>query len=483
MIIAETGGLMATAISGVFLENFRSFSNPSKIALRPITLLYGQNSAGKSSVIKALLLLQQSLSSGRRRSDEPSTFTFSGESVDLGSFQAAVSSHDSDKTMSIGVQISGSESDKAWNSPFNAIWSTREVTAGRSMTLTVDMLGERITFERHPRRPRWLLTSDSVPAFLAMTTRDQNLFTHSDDMFENLRSNVGFLPEFSGERFPSKLHTHLVPPNTRSQWMSSNMSSSYRDSRADDTRPIVGESPLLHTWDEISSSYWTPCRRHLDGLTHIGPLRQEPQRFDRYSPTDGLEVGATGDQMLSLLFEQPNLVVKVNEYLALMELPYKIKVGSLGSAETVGQVIYLALVNRRTGLELSPSDVGVGYSQVLPLITQSTLARSQLVCVEQPELHLHPAMQARLGELFISEALGGSRTSFLIETHSESLMLRILRRVRDGHLRPEDVQVIYIDQTADGASTVHEIPIDENGDFTAEWPKGFFDERLEEFGF
>jgi predicted ATPase len=187
--------------------------------------------------------------------------------------------------------------------------------------------------------------------------------------------------------------------------------------------------------------------------------------------------------MLSLLHEKPNLVIKVNEYLAMMELPYKVKVVALTGAETMGRVIYLALVNRKTGLELSPSDVGVGYSQVLPLIAQSTLARNQLVSIEQPELHLHPAMQARLGDLFISEATGGSQTRFLIETHSESLMLRILRRVREGHVRPEDVQVIYIDQDMSGTSSVHEIPIDMNGDFSAEWPSGFFDERLEELGF
>lgn len=474
---------MAAAISGVSLENFRSFSNPTRIDLRPITLLYGQNSAGKSSIIKALLLLQQSLATGRRRGDDPSTFTFAGDSVDLGSFQASVSGHATKKTISIGVEISLTEGDKPRGQPFQVTWRAKEDGDTRTMILNVSVHGQQLRFERHPRRPRWLLTRDSVPSFLNVVAGGQDLFTHSDDMFENLRSNIGYLPEFSGERFPSKLHTHLVPPNTRTQWLSSTTSSSYRDGQVDDTRPIFGESPLLHGWDEICSLNWWPCRRQLDGITHIGPLRQEPQRFDRYSPTDGHEVGATGEQMLSLLYEQPTLVIKVNEYLALMELPYKIKISSLGSAETVGKVIYLALVNRKTGLELSPSDVGVGYSQVLPLIAQSTLARNQLVCVEQPELHLHPAMQARLGELFVSEAIGGSRTRFLIETHSESLMLRILRRIREGLLEPDDVQVVYVDQDDSGASLAHVIPIDRNGNFIAEWPRGFFDERLEEFGF
>jgi hypothetical protein len=481
MIIPGERGRMPAALSGITLRNFRSFSNETKIHLRPITLLYGQNSAGKSSIIKALLLLQQSLSASRRRGED-STFVFTGDSVDLGSFQATVSGHVATRSMSIGIETTGRQNEELWRGPFSTTWIAKEHGDARSLALEVEVHGEKLKFERHTRQG-WLLTRDSIHGFLNIVTNSQDLFTQNDDMFENLRSNLGYLPEFTGERFPSRLLPDLVPPNTRTQWRSSTTPGDYRVGTIDDPRPNLGDSPLMAAWAEISAKYWVPTRKQLENIAHIGPLRQEPLRFDRYSPTDEAEVGATGNRMLSLLHEQPGLVMKVNEYLSLMDLPYKIKVGSLGSAETVGRVIYLALVNRKTGLELSPSDVGVGYSQVLPLITQSALARNQLVCVEQPELHLHPAMQARLGELFVSEATGGSRTRFLIETHSESLMLRILRRIREGHIKPEDVQVIYVDQNEEGVAEVHHIPIDNNGDFTTAWPKGFFDERLEEFGF
>jgi predicted ATPase len=136
-----------------------------------------------------------------------------------------------------------------------------------------------------------------------------------------------------------------------------------------------------------------------------------------------------------------------------------------------------------SGLEVSPTDVGVGYSQVLPLITQSVLSRNSLICVEQPELHLHPAMQARLGDMFIEQTLSGHNVQFLIETHSESLMLRFLRRVREQKISPEDIQVLYIDQDKTGQSHIYDLPILRNGEFGAQWPHGFFDERLEEFGF
>jgi predicted ATPase len=167
----------------------------------------------------------------------------------------------------------------------------------------------------------------------------------------------------------------------------------------------------------------------------------------------------------------------------MLELPYRIKVVLLTSSEAVGTVLHLALKSVTSELEVSTSDVGVGYSQVLPLITQAVLARNQLVCVEQPELHLHPAMQSRLADVFIDQATGGNRAQFLIETHSESLMLRILRRIREGRLPPDDVQVLYIDQDETGTSVVTELPISADGEFMTRWPKGFFDERLEELEF
>jgi len=141
------------------------------------------------------------------------------------------------------------------------------------------------------------------------------------------------------------------------------------------------------------------------------------------------------------------------------------------------------LENRTSGLEVSPRDVGVGYSQVLPLIAQAVLSRNSLICIEQPELHLHPAMQARLADIFIQQAQSGNNVQFLIETHSESLMLRILRRIREGSLDPDDVHVLYIDQLPDGTSKVVNLPIHPSGDFAAPWPHGFFDDRMEEFGF
>ncbi len=134
---------------------------------------------------------------------------------------------------------------------------------------------------------------------------------------------------------------------------------------------------------------------------------------------------------------------------------------------------------------MQPQDVGVGISQVLPVVVAAQDGSASVVCVEQPELHIHPAVQVGLGDLFIDGAVNQG-LSFLIETHSEHLILRLLRRIReaaeltsnvmDRPLSPALIGV-YCLSKRNGAVTIDEIPVTEDGDFAKPWPQGFFDER------
>ena len=138
---------------------------------------------------------------------------------------------------------------------------------------------------------------------------------------------------------------------------------------------------------------------------------------------------------------------------------------------------------------VSHRDVGIGVSQVLPVLVHAYADRSKLVAIEQPEIHLHPALQAELADVFIESALGEQKNTFLLETHSEHLILRILRRIRetaDGELppgmqsiTPNDVTVLYVKPGAEGSQVVELVPNSE-GDFDEPWPDGFFPERSKE---
>ena len=137
---------------------------------------------------------------------------------------------------------------------------------------------------------------------------------------------------------------------------------------------------------------------------------------------------------------------------------------------------------------VSHRDVGVGISQVLPVLAYAYANQEKLIAIEQPEIHLHPALQAELGDVFIESALGERRNTFLLETHSEHVILRILKRIRETTanktegrpaVRPEDVALLFIGPGKQGSEVLH-IRIDDRGRLMDRVPGGFFEEDFAE---
>jgi predicted ATPase/ribulose bisphosphate carboxylase small subunit len=139
----------------------------------------------------------------------------------------------------------------------------------------------------------------------------------------------------------------------------------------------------------------------------------------------------------------------------------------------------LKLIDTIKGVEVTHRDVGIGISQVLPVLVMAFGSQGKLLAMEQPEIHLHPALQAELGDVFIESALGERKNTFILETHSEHLILRLMRRIREGKISSDDVGVVYVEPLPQGSRFI-ELRIDENGDFIDEWPGGFFEESFNE---
>lgn len=133
--------------------------------------------------------------------------------------------------------------------------------------------------------------------------------------------------------------------------------------------------------------------------------------------------------------------------------------------------------------QMNASGVGQGIHQVLPVVTlclwrqQEPPASPMLDLIEQPELHLHDAAHAPLGDLLVNTIKRGD-TRLLVETHSEGLLLRVQRRIADGTIRPDQVALIYVDQQDEG-TRLRRIEYSPNGELNW-WPKDIFLERFEE---
>jgi predicted ATPase len=148
----------------------------------------------------------------------------------------------------------------------------------------------------------------------------------------------------------------------------------------------------------------------------------------------------------------------------------------------------LVLVDQRTNTVVSHRDVGIGISQVLPVLVSCYANEGQLLTIEQPEIHLHPALQAELGDVFINSALGKQKNNFILETHSEHLILRVLKRIRETTankngttpaIKPGDVSLLFVGPGKNGSEVIP-IGIDEHGRLIDRVPGGFFEEDFAE---
>ncbi|HIF9403011.1 TPA: AAA family ATPase [Photobacterium damselae] len=146
----------------------------------------------------------------------------------------------------------------------------------------------------------------------------------------------------------------------------------------------------------------------------------------------------------------------------------------------------VALWDEINQLDVAPNEVGAGISQLMPLVVAALSRKRGLIACEQPELHIHPRVQVAVADLLTQ---ANDTSQFLIETHSEHLILRLLKRVRqttDEELPHElkrvmasDISIVCLEPSENGA-VVRPIRLNEDGEFTSRWPRGFFSERREE---
>ena len=133
--------------------------------------------------------------------------------------------------------------------------------------------------------------------------------------------------------------------------------------------------------------------------------------------------------------------------------------------------------------------MGLGVSQFLPILIAAVSLRNHKLLIEQPELHLHPASQCEVADEII-RSYHERNNEFVIETHSEHLLLRVMRRMRqtaDGTLAkddplaitPEDVCLLYVDSN-DELTYLNELELDNDGALLDPWPNGFFEEGYRE---
>ena len=219
----------------------------------------------------------------------------------------------------------------------------------------------------------------------------------------------------------------------------------------------------------------------LDSMSYLGPILDDPRRYYLSWGGQRSTVGKRGEYTSDIISFEDEVRNEVNRWFYKLDIPYQIQNKlDVASGELTGELSAMPLQDTRTNTIVTPVDVGFGISQLLPVIVEAVAGTSKTICVDQPEVHLHPRLQAQIADLMI-ETSNTRNKRWIVETHSELLVLRIQTAIAEGKLKPSDVSILYVNPPPSDAlpgegSTIEVLEIDENGDFLNEWPEGFFED-------
>ena len=232
--------------------------------------------------------------------------------------------------------------------------------------------------------------------------------------------------------------------------------------------------------DRLFNVTYTSVESYIFDSIHLPELRGRPERTYGLTSTGPRYPGTFENYVASIIHEwqqkDDERLETVVDALRTLELTEQVgtrKIGDVGIELQVGQLWHAGTDEADM---VSIADVGIGVSQVLPVLVAVIAADpGQLVYIEQPELHLHPRAQVALAQVLANAAKRGVRV--VVETHSSLLLLGIQTLIAEGDLSPDLVKLHWFSRNKDGGTEVNSVDLDEAGTY-GDWPIDFDDVSL-----
>jgi len=433
------------------IRNFKGWKDTGLIKMAPLTVFFGANSSGKSSIGHLLLLLKQTVDNPDRK-----TIVFPGNNtspVQLGSLMDVIYHHDDKNKI---------EFEYIWDlaNPLHIkdAKSTKEYYGSTAMFSASIGLRDRLTSE--VEYLRYDLVSDDGEKLSVSMKKIQGKSSYS-----------------------IKAENYELVRNTGRVWE-------------------IGAPVRFYGFPETVVAYYQNAdfvqslnlqqEKLFGSIYYLGPLRIKPQRLYTWSGSEPDSVGFSGENTIYSILAAQNRMLNMGvnkrkkifseiiaEKLLEMDLiddftlspiaedrqAYEVKVRAKGSIDMVDL-----------------PDVGFGISQVLPVLVQLFYAPSNsIIIMEQPEIHLHPKAQALLADVMIDaikarENGKDRKIQLIVETHSEHFLRRLQRRIAEDVISSDQVAP-YFANTAVNPTSLDVLQIDMFGNIT-NWPKDFFGDEM-----
>ena len=416
---------------------YKSIVRPQSIEIRPLTMLAGANSSGKSSIIQPILLLKQTLEA----SYDPGPLLLEGPNVTFTSasqFFSWIGNRQCSETFETGIRI-GSD--------------TR--------------LG--LTFKRDPARGVQICEMSIADDLTKGRLRPEMT---SAELLASLPSVAkAWLEAFASRQ-----------QGNSGDWRQSEDSLTLRLQRDRCFLEIMG------TYEPRGIGFKAGFTTEFVGseirrLIHVPGLRGNPERTYRVTGLGGSFPGTFEKYVASVIAhwqtEKKERLVALDRALESLGLTYRIVATPVAETRVELRVGRLAHGKREGDNDLvSVADVGFGVSQTLPVLVALLVAEPvQAVYLEEPEIHLHPRAQSQMAGILADAAVRGVRV--IAETHSPILLRGIQTLVATAKLSPELVKLHWFTRNPeDGSTEIHSADLDKQGAF-GDWPEDFDEVALE----
>ena len=422
-------GQKQSAISKIAVRGFKSICDEQQIELRPLTLLAGANSSGKSSIMQPILLLKQTLEAP----SDPGPLLLDGPNVRFTSAEQLLSKIGKTRKSEFAVRIELSNGARL------------EVVFRRAKGIGFEL--DAMNYGDNGETLR--ITPNMSHGEIVKGLPDSIKVVHTN------------IEKMEKERLYWSVHRERC-------------FFSFGLSREETGSPLVSFGPGVSP-----SGQFIP---RLQGLIHLPGLRGNPQRTYSKSAAGPLFPGVFEDYVASIIAQWQSTsddhLSRLGSALEDMGLTWKVEAKPVEDTQVELRVARLVHGKQGGAYDLvSIADVGFGVSQSLPVVVALTAARpGQVVYFEQPEIHLHPRAQRRLAHVLAEAANRG--VIVVAETHSSLLLKEVQTIIATGKLPKEDVRLHWVQRQQDGRTIITAANLDDNGAY-GDWPEDFDEVELD----
>ena len=518
-------------IKAIKIENLRSLKDTGFIEIKPLTILLGTNSSGKSTFLRSFLLFTQSVN---KRLRGPISW-FDDSLVDFGDFYTALNAEAKENGAPIrfsfraekasfdryprgfGLFTSNSRNLLSQNYEFSISLSCDE---GETYISEVSLLdgdldikasisgrNEQVTFTlggkplKTSEKLKWSYSPyNSILPTFEYKSKDiiRRIGTITEEELINFVKERSSTTLTSKEKIYMLFHKSVTNKEELLEYLKTryNIKSFSKyvrlhnwTTRSKEFNQLYGYLALCHFLNVFSiidlqlTSFYSEC-------SYIAPARAEANRYYRTQGLQVVDVDPYGRNLQEFIASLDDNQKK--SYQEFTKRLLKVIV------DIVPQEGHQSIVLKSEHGVYNMADVGFGYSQILPIVTKlwyasnsriSGIGRGRVyyrpalenanILIEQPELHLHPAYQAKIADAIMEAANKAKkdkrRNSFVVETHSEVFINRLGRRVKERLFEKDDVTIVLFNKgIKDKNTSVRELTFKENG-YIQDWPYGFFD--------